>query len=463
MRVNGVGFVCCGVISFLGGTGAAFSTEDVTEAGDTGWSVHAPADLGRAVLAADDGWAAFGAATTGGSAAAPDQIYLVRSRAELIAALNNGVASAASPPTPSAAPKIIYVDTSIDFNVDDLDQPLSCADYHRDGYSLESFVATYDPAVWGLAAPTGPLETARLASQAAQQARVRMRVGSNTTIVGLGNHARLRGVWLDVRGSATANVSNVIIRNLTLEDTFDCFPTWAPTDGQLGSWNALYDSISLRNADHVWIDHNTFADRETADPLQPHQLGVLFQVHDGELDITNASDLVTVSWNRFRDHDKVMLIGSSDGATATDRGKLRVTLHHNLFDNVGQRMPRVRFGQVHVYNNVYDLRDDAVFLYGWGVGIESAIYAENNLFKIDRVLTPDRLIQRFNGTSIFESGTLINGACDREQSDLVAAWNAVNEPDLSEAVLWSPALVAHLQPTSDVWASVRNRAGPFDR
>ena len=32
---------------------------------------------------------------------------------------------------------------------------------------------------------------------------------------------------------------------------------------------------------------------------------------------------------------------------------LRVTLHHNLFESIGQRTPRVRFGKVHVYNNLY--------------------------------------------------------------------------------------------------------------
>jgi pectate lyase len=37
-----------------------------------------------------------------------------------------------------------------------------------------------------------------------------------------------------------------------------------------------------------------------------------------------------------------MLIGNSDQATE-DRGHLRVTLHHNLFDDIGQRTPRVRF------------------------------------------------------------------------------------------------------------------------
>ena len=123
----------------------------------------------------------------------------------------------------------------------------------------------------------------------------------------------------------------------------------------------------------------------TQDAKQPHHFGVLYQVHDGLLDITNASDLVTVSWNRFRYHDKMMLIGSSDSATA-DRGKLRVTLHHNLFDGIGQRAPRVRFGQVHVYNNYYKIERLPTYQYSWGVGIESAIYAEDNFFKTDKTV-----------------------------------------------------------------------------
>ena len=147
---------------------------------------------------------------------------------------------------------------------------------------------------------------------------------------------------------------------------------------------------------------------DTADETLPVYFGRIFQVHDGQLDITNASDLVTVSWNEFEDHDKVMLIGSSDSATA-DRGKLRVTLHHNSFDGVGQRAPRVRFGQVHVYNNLYRIEDVPTYGYSWGVGIESAIYAENNYFDTDDAVTPDQIIERFNGTAIHETGTLLRG------------------------------------------------------
>jgi pectate lyase len=419
-------------------------------------------DLGRETLHPEDGWAASGAGVTGGAAAVPAQVYVVTNRSELIAALNNGVVSSTSPSTPSNEPKIIYVKGVVDANVDDANQPLTCTDYYRDGYTIEAFLAAYDPAVWGRVAPTGPLEVARVASAAAQQARVRIRPGSNTTLVGLDNKATIRGAWLDIRGSANVANSrtNIIIRNITFQDTFDCFPQWSPTDGALGAWNALYDSVSLRDTNNVWIDHNTFEDRATADSTQPNYFGVLYQVHDGLLDITNASDLVTVSWNRLRNHDKVMLIGSSDSAAA-DRGKLRVTLHHNHFDGVGQRVPRVRFGQVHLYNNYYGVRSTPAYQYSWGVGIESAIYAEENFFLADRSFTPDQIIERLNGTALSASSTLLVGPRVRNPVDPISAWNAVNDPDLAADAGWVPVLNYQLMPAWTTPVLVPLFAGPM--
>jgi pectate lyase len=279
--------------------------------------------------------------------------------------------------------------------------------------------------------------------------------------VGVGTSARIRGAWLDIRGSSSKSTTNIIIRNITFEDTYDCFPAWAPTDGTAGAWNSLYDSISLRYADHVWIDHNTFRDRETADDKQPNYFGVLYQVHDGETDITNASDLVTVSWNRYMDHDKVMLIGSSDNAPA-DVGKLRVTLHHNLFDNVGQRVPRVRYGQVHVYNNYYKIINSPGYVYSWGVGKLSQIYAENNYFKTDQSITPDRFIGYWSGTAIYATGTRTNGTPGGGYVDLVAAYNAVNDPDLVSTVNWTPTLFTKIYPAQSVIPQVESGAGPFN-
>ena len=306
--------------------------------------------------------------------------------------------------------------------------------------------------------PSGPLEDARRASASAQQSRIRIRVGSNTTIVGLDRRAVIRGAWLDIRGTGR---TNIIIRNLRFEDTFDCFPAWDPQDGSAGNWNSAYDSISIRDGDHVWVDHNDFADVETEDAGLPTYFGRLYQVHDGLVDITNAASYLTVSWNRFFNHDKTMLIGSSDSSTA-DRGRLKVTLHHNVFDGVGQRAPRVRFGQVHVFNNYYRVKKVPSYGYSWGVGRESAIYAEQNFFRTDGDVGPADFVAAFGGTAIATLATQLNAASANHAVDVRGEWNAMNDPDLTDAVGWTPVLFVEVHPAFKVPALVASQAGPFN-
>ncbi len=111
---------------------------------------------------------------------------------------------------------------------------------------------------------------------------------------------------------------------------------------------------------------------------------------------------------------------------------------------------RVRFGQVHVYNNLYRIANPASYVYTWGVGIQSAIVAENNFFVADQSVTADEFIERFNGTAIDESGTLLNGLLNRDRVDVVAAYNAVNDPDLLTDVDWTPTLFREIHPTWSV-------------
>jgi pectate lyase len=227
-----------------------------------------------------------------------------------------------------------------------------------------AYLAAYDPAVWGRVAPTGPLEEARIRSAANQGLRVKLPVGANTTILGL------KGAQLAGGNLLLTNVSNVIIRNVMFLDAYDCFPAWTPTDGATGNWNSLYDNVTLSGTTNVWIDHNTFTDGANQDVNQPTHLGRPYQVHDGLTDIIRGSDYVTVSYNNMFEHDKSMLIGSTN-TPGVDVGKLRVTLHHNRLANLGQRMPRVRFGQVDVYNNYYYATDEDTFSYALGVGVQS--------------------------------------------------------------------------------------------
>lgn len=406
--------------------------------------------LGRAVLPPNDGWASADGGTTGGSAATPDQVFVVHDRAELVAALGGDNASNGG----NATPKIIYVAGTVRGLVDDANQPLTCDQVADPEYSLEAFLVTYDPAVWGRTAPAGPLEEARLRSVRNQSARTVINVGPNTTIVGL-RGARMIGLTLMINA-----VRNVIVRNIEFQDAFDCFPRWSPTDGAEGNWNSEYDNVSVRRSSNVWVDHCTFNDGDRPDSAQPVHFGRPYQVHDGLLDITHGSDLATVSYNRLHHHNKTMLIGSTDNPSM-DRGKLRVTVHHNAFDTLVQRLPRVRFGQVDLYNNLYRVPDPDGFDYAWGVGVESALYAENNFVALGEGVTADTVIRDWGGTAMTERGTWVRlGTAPPRPMSLLAAYNATHDPDIAPDAGWTPTLrPGHVLPAPVVPVVVALLAG----
>jgi pectate lyase len=399
---------------------------------------YSRADLrfARQPLAPSDGWAAADGGTTGGSAADSAHVTVVRDRAELVAAVAGDT------------PKIVLVRGRIDMTAG-----ATCADFADPDYRLDAFLAAYDPAVWGRAAkPSGPLEDARVRSAARQGAQIKINVGANTTIVGLG------GARIDHGSLVLANVDNVIVRDVEFTDAADCFPAWDPTDGATGNWNSLYDLVSLTGATHVWLDHNTFSDGDNDDTGQPLYFGRPYQVHDGASDIIRGSDLVTVSYNDYHAHDKTMLIGSTD-TPGVDLGRLRVTVHHNRFGNVFQRAPRVRFGQVDVYDNLYTATA-AGYQYSLGVGVESSIYAQNNYFRLGAGVAAADVVHYWKGTRITAIGSLVQaGGGPARPVDLVAAYNAAYEPDLAPDAGWTPALRTRLDPTALVPVIVSLTAG----
>lgn len=149
-------------------------------------------------------------------------------------------------------------------------------------------------------------------------------VTSNKTIQGVGSSSGLTGCGLKVKGD-----NNVIIRNMQI----------SKVPASVGNG----DAIHVEKSTHVWIDHNELSSDTTHGT----------DYYDGLLDITHAADYVTVSWNYFHDHIKCSLIGHSDSNASEDTGHLRVTYHHNYFRNCDQRLPSLRFGTGHVYNNYY--------------------------------------------------------------------------------------------------------------
>ena len=414
------------------------------------------------------GWAAVDGPVTGGCGATPSRVFTVNNRTELVNALTKGQFKGGKEHKLDHHSKIIYVKGTIDLNVDDANVALAEEDYMRMcGYSahaayygaggfFEAYTATYDPNLWirqsldpadnrppALPTDDGGLESWRICFQKAQAGRVMIDVGSNTSIIGVGTDARIINGGLrigfmnqfDAGDPENYRSQNVVVRNITFADAFDMFPGWDPKDSfsititnqngcqavfvdentgphkcvfRGGRWNTEYDSISVMNAEAVWIDHNSFTDEPRFDTQFPPVFGAPFNEatqktahHDGQVDVTLLATKVTVSNNHFQRHDKVNLLGGSDVANLVPGygpGQIDVTFFGNYYQNLIQRMPRVRFGRVHVYNNVYDAsrRSAAEYRLGdtWATGTAAKLVTENNLFEIlnDSNLTIPRIV-----------------------------------------------------------------------
>jgi pectate lyase len=299
--------------------------------------------------------------------------------------------------------------------------------------------------------PDDSPEGLRRASEARQDAYIKAYVPANTTIVGIGPDAGFKGASLQIKG-----VDNVIVRNLTFESPLDCFPQWDPTDTAEGNWNSEYDSSVIYGSTHVWMDHNTFTDGDHPDSTLPYYYGRIYEQHDGELDIVKGADYVTASWNVFADHDKTILIGNSDSAStaAVDRGHLKVTFHHNLFSNLVERAPRIRFGQVDSYNNHFVAGDG--YSYSYGIGMESRLVAEHNAFTLPDGVKAGSILKKWKEAPVTADDNYVNGAL----TDLIAVHNAeIPGEILQPGAGWTPALRTTVDPARAVPGIVDHRAG----
>lgn len=101
----------------------------------------------------------------------------------------------------------------------------------------------------------------------------RLKVGSNTSLLGWGRGGELIGNGIDINGS-----DNVIIRNLGIRNVLNA------------------DGLQIINSTRVWVDHNEFESSGLENGPD---------YNDGQCDIVRGSNWITVSWNYFHDHWKV--------------------------------------------------------------------------------------------------------------------------------------------------------------
>ncbi|XP_048568287.1 probable pectate lyase 4 isoform X1 [Triticum urartu] len=213
-----------------------------------------------------------------------------------------------------------------------------------------------------------------------------LRVSSHKTVDGRGRRVTLSGKGLLLR-----ECEHVILCNLEVE----------------GGRGHDADAVQIKpGSRHVWVDRCSLRD-----------------FADGLLDVTCGSTDVTVSRCRFSAHDKAVLIGASSGHVGDRR--IRVTIHHCLFDGTRQRQPRVRFGRVHLYNN---------YTRGWGIyavcaSVESQIVSQCNIYEAGekkKVFTymSEQAADRdcsSSGRIRSEGDLFLNGAQEYTENDLETA------------------------------------------
>jgi pectate lyase len=293
---------------------------------------------------------------TGGRNAAPQHIYTVYNGQQLVAALNEA----------GLAPKIVRIVGHIDMRMS------------ADNTVFKEYESYNDQKYGGS-----------------------ISIPSNTTLVGVndaqGRAARITGTTLLVGGELGATASgdaesdfkawvaagkdgdqfptwtrNIIIRNIALDTPWDVNPE--------DSANAYADGVTISRSQNVWVDHVTISDGDTPDRLASDTR------HDGALDIVRGSDYVTLSNSYFTKHGKTTLVGNGDSGRAwSDAGRLHVTFQGLYWHGTASRLPLIRFGQLHTFNNLVEgdtqpADPDMKFAGGLDVRYQSDVLSENNYY-----------------------------------------------------------------------------------
>ena len=152
--------------------------------------------------------------------------------------------------------------------------------------------------------------------------------------------------------------SNVVVRNMKI--------------GALGGANNDADMFRIENGTNVWIDHNEmFAVNNECNGSPDGDL-----TFESAIDIKKNSQNITVSYNYIHDSKKVGLDGHTQSNGTTDYQRT-ITYHHNYYKNVNARLPLLRGGWVHAYNNLYD------GITGSGINVRAGglVLVENNWFQ----------------------------------------------------------------------------------
>lgn len=231
----------------------------------------------------------------------------------------------------------------------------------------------------------------------------KIRVKSYKTIDGRG-----ADITLTNHGLAIYNANDVIVHNISIRD---------------GVAEA-YDGIEVLRSGNVWVDHVTFSN-----------------FPDGLIDIRNASTTtryLTVSNNKFENHDKVSIVGLHNPDAPND-SEIYATYAYNYFQGTTQRHPRVAQAYVHAYNNVIEWQS-----YGIASFDRGRVLSENNWYVAPSASRPratDINHGGYSGDYLIPDGYLRSNGDSVENGAVVTTNN--------EAAVADPTYTYRLQKTTN--------------
>ncbi|XP_028792537.1 probable pectate lyase P59 [Neltuma alba] len=172
-----------------------------------------------------------------------------------------------------------------------------------------------------------------------------------------------RGASVIITGGAGITiqfVKNVIIHNIKI------FNIVSTSGGLIRDSEAHFglrtrsdgDGISIFGSSKIWIDHVSMSNCQ-----------------DGLVDAIMGSTAITISNSHFTKHNEVMLFGASDSYAGDQIMQITVAFNH-FGQGLIQRMPRCRWGFVHVVNNDYTHWE----MYAIGGSQHPTIISEGNRF-----------------------------------------------------------------------------------
>lgn len=197
-----------------------------------------------------------------------------------------------------------------------------------------------------------------------------VRIGSNTTIDGRQSQARLLfsgfAIGSDSSGEPVETASSVIVTHMFFKGA-----------GHTEDHGLDPDMIRSTGASHdIWIHQNTFE-----------------LTGDSAFDVKVGAHALTMSFNLVKDVKRATLHGSSDSRTINE--EITTTMHHNAFitsdalyetfGNTARRVPLIRRGKSHMFNNVFfNYRKEIL-----SVRAGAEVVFEDNMFLVNSAVTDD--------------------------------------------------------------------------